>query len=74
MGFTRAMRYAKYPGGRKITPDGDLVAPQRWADRQKREAALAFKEKWDAVRADPVYQERKAAHEARPRPADCGEA
>ena len=73
MGFTRAMRYAKYPGGRKITPDGDLVAPQRWADPQKREAALLFKAKWDAVREDPVYQARKAAHEARPRPADCAE-
>jgi hypothetical protein len=65
------MRYAKYPGGRKLTPDGDPVEPQRWADGQKREATLVFKARWDAVRADPVYQERKAAHEARTRPADC---
>ena len=71
MGFTRAMRYAKYPGGRKLTPDGDPVEPQRWADAAKREAALVFKARWDAVRADPVYQQRKAAHEARERPADC---
>lgn len=73
MGYTRAMRYAKYPGGTKITPDGDLVEPQRWADPAKRDAALLFKAKWDAVRADAVYQERKAAHAARPRPADCDE-
>jgi len=71
MGFTRAMRYAQFPGGRKVTPDGDLVEPQRWADPRKREVALLFKSRWDAVREDPVYRERKAAHEARPRPADC---
>jgi len=73
MGFTRSMRYAKYPGGRKITPDGEPVRPQRWADAAKHEGALLFKAKWDAVGADPVYQERKAAHQARPRPADCDE-
>lgn len=64
MGFTRAMRYARYPGGRKITPDGDLVEPRRWADADKRAAAQVFKATWDAIRADPVYQERKAAHMA----------
>jgi hypothetical protein len=47
------------------------VAPEEWADAAKREAALLFKERWDAVRADPAYRERKAAHEARPRPPDC---
>ena len=64
MGFTRAMRYAKYPGGRKLTPDGELVEPQQWADAEKHAAAQVFKAKWDAVRADPVYQERKAAHQS----------
>ena len=64
MGFTRAMRYAKYPSGRKLTPDGELVAPQTWADPAKREAALVFKAAWDAVRADPAYQAARAAHEA----------
>ena len=73
MGFTRAMRYAKFPGGRKLDPDGTPREPRQWADAGKREAALVFKAKWDAVRADPVYQERRAAHEARPRPADCDE-
>ena len=71
MGYTRSMRYAKYPGGRKITPDGDPVEPQQWADADKREGAVIYKAKWDAVREDPVYQERKAAHEVRPRPDDC---
>ncbi len=74
MGYTRAMRYAKYPGGTKLTPDGEIVEPQTWADAGKREAALVFKARWDTVRADPVYQEQKAAHEARPHPADCDEA
>ena len=70
MGFTRAMRYAKFPGGRKLDPDGTPREPQCWTDPEKREAALVFKAKWDAVRADPVYQERKAAHQDRIRPAD----
>lgn len=65
MGFTRAMRYAKYPGGRKYAGDGTEHSPQRWADETKREAALVFKAHWDAVREDPLYQECKAEHQAR---------
>jgi hypothetical protein len=61
MGWTRAMRYAKYPSGRKLTPDGEAVEPQAWADPAKREAALLFKAAYDAVRADPAYQEALAA-------------
>lgn len=72
MGFTRAMRYAKYPSGRKITPDGDLVEPQQWADAEKHAAAQVFKAKWDAVREDPVYQARKATHQARTIPSGDG--
>jgi hypothetical protein len=45
MGYTRAMRYAKYPGGRKRDAGGTEREPQRWADEAKREAALIFKEK-----------------------------
>ena len=63
MGFTRAMRYAKYPGGKKVI-GGAPVAPQKWADAEKRKAALLFKEKWDAVRADPAYQRLKQQHVA----------
>lgn len=55
MGFTRAMRYAKYPGGRKYDDDGEQREPQTWADPQKREAAVIFREAWDALREDPVY-------------------
>ena len=71
MGYTRAMRYAKYPGGRKRDADGTEREPQRWAAPEKREAALIFKKKWDAAKADPGYQRLRAAHEARARPADC---
>ncbi len=72
MGFTRSMRYAKYPSGRKLTPDGEPVEPQRWADPAKREAAETFKAAWDGVREDPNYQRLRAAHQARERPEDCG--
>jgi hypothetical protein len=65
MGYTRAMRYAKYPGGRKREPDGAEREPLQWADPEKREAALAFKAYWDAARADPTYQRLKAEHRAR---------
>ncbi len=71
MGFTRAMRYAKYPGGRKYDEAGAERAPERWADAGKRAAALVFKEKWDAARADPTYQRLKDAHQHRERPTDC---
>ncbi|MDS0473582.1 DUF4385 domain-containing protein [Natrinema sp. 1APR25-10V2] len=61
MGYTRAMRYAKYPGGRKYD-DGDEREPQRWADPDKRAAALVFEKYWDRVREDEVYQRAKARH------------
>ena len=31
MGFTRAMRYAKYPGGQKYDGDGTEREPEQWA-------------------------------------------
>lgn len=65
MGWTRAMRYAKYPGGRKMDAHGVPVEPQTWADPQKREAALIFKAHLDAVLADPLYRTRRAEHAAR---------
>ena len=71
MGWTRAMRYAKYPGGRKKGSDGKPVEPQQWADASKREAALLFKDRWDAIRDDPIYQKRKVIHQERNRPDDC---
>ena len=40
MGYTRAMRYARYPGGQKYDEDGTEREPTFWADHDKREAAL----------------------------------
>ena len=71
MGFTRAMRYAKYPGGCKYDEDGAEREPDRWADAGKRAAALVFKARWDAAREDPTYRRLKDAHQQRERPNDC---
>ncbi|NUB90526.1 DUF4385 domain-containing protein [Haloterrigena sp. SYSU A121-1] len=65
MGYTRAMRYAKYPGGRKYEGSGDEREPQRWADREKRAAALVFERYWERVREDDAYQRAKDAHRER---------
>ncbi|PEN14304.1 hypothetical protein CRI94_04505 [Longibacter salinarum] len=62
MGFTRAMRYAKYPGGKKYDDDGEKREPQEWADPDKREAAVIFRQAWQEVREDDLYQERKQRH------------
>jgi hypothetical protein len=62
MGFTRAMRYAKYPGGKKYDGDGTKRDPQEWADPKKREAAILFRNAWQEVREDPVYQRLKDHH------------
>jgi len=59
MGWTRAMRYAKYPGGKKYeADDGERVErePQRWYDEEKREIALIYKRYLDRVRADEAYE------------------
>jgi hypothetical protein len=63
MGFTRAMRYAKYPGGRKYDDDGTERSPQQWADPEKRAAAVVFRDAWQALTDDPAYQQAKAQHE-----------
>ncbi|ADB59296.1 conserved hypothetical protein [Haloterrigena turkmenica DSM 5511] len=69
MGYTRAMRYAKYPGGRKYDEDGEERRPQRWADREKRAAALAFERYWERVREDDAYRRAKESHRDRRRTA-----
>jgi hypothetical protein len=61
MGYTRAMRYAKYPGGQKYE-DGEEREPQEWYDEEKREIALAFEAKWERVREDDEYQRLKDEH------------
>jgi hypothetical protein len=62
MGYTRAMRYARYPGGQKYE-DGEEREPMHWADGDKREAALVYEAWLENVRADERYQRRKAHHE-----------
>ena len=62
MGYTRAMRYAKYPGGTKYDDDGEELEPERWADEDKRESALVFEKYWERVREDERYQEANERH------------
>ena len=62
MGFTRAMRYAKYPGGQKHDEDGTERDPEQWADADKRAAAVVFRDAWQAVTDDPDYQRLKQHH------------
>jgi len=59
MGYTRAMRYARYPGGRKYDEDGDEREPVCWADPEKRRAALVFDHVRRRVEEDESYQQRK---------------
>lgn len=61
MGYTRAMRYARYLGGMKYV-DGEEREPEEWADPGKRESALRFEEYLGRVREDEAYEEAKAAH------------
>ena len=65
MGYTRAMRYAKYPGGKKYDDDGTERDPEQWADPDKREAALVFEEHLEVVREDETYQQMKEQHRER---------
>ncbi len=61
MGYTRARRYANYPGGRKYDSDGDIN--ERDIDQQKAESAAIFKARWDEIRQDADYLRRKKAHQ-----------
>ncbi|WP_435333826.1 DUF4385 family protein [Haloarchaeobius sp. TZWWS8] len=61
MGYTRAMRYAKYPGGRKYV-DGEEREPVYWADSDKREAALVYQAYLKKVTDDETYQRMNARH------------
>jgi hypothetical protein len=62
MGYTRAMRYARYPGGRKYDEDGEEREPTRWADHDKREAALVYRLWWDRVEDDDTYVGLRETH------------
>ena len=62
MGYTRARRYANHPGGRKYKPGTREVLPFS-EDKLKGAAALIFREKWDAVKADAEYVRLLGEHE-----------
>ena len=64
MGYTRAMRYARYPGGRKYE-DGTEQEPIRWADVDKRDAALVFEVWLRRVEDDDRYRRLEARHRER---------
>jgi hypothetical protein len=63
MGFTRAMRYAKYPGGQKYDDDGTERTPEEWAAPEKRAAAVVFRDAWQELTDDPEYQRLKDRHQ-----------
>lgn len=60
MGYTRARRYAKYPGGRKrdSAPADDL-------DEDKQRSAQVFHEAWRRVANDPEYVRLKREFQRR---------
>ena len=64
MGYTRARRYANHAGGRKYAPGTREVLPFQ-EDTVKAEAAAVFREKWEAVKADPEYQQLVELHRRR---------
>lgn len=70
MGFTRSMRYAKYPGGKKYDDDGNTRQAHgpdttgEWASISKREAAKTFKQAWDKAREDARYKRLKQLHKS----------
>lgn len=61
MGYTRAMRYAKYPGGKKYK-DGEEREPEEWADSEKRRAAVVFEEAWKEARQNEEYRRMREEH------------
>jgi len=69
MGWTRALRYAKYPGGRKYERDEDGTRverePQEWYDGEKYEISQVYREYLDCVREDGTYREHKRRHRER---------
>lgn len=61
MGYTRARRYTNYKGGRKYNEDRSIK--ERQIDPEKAESAAIFKKRWDEIREDEDYLQRKRAHQ-----------
>jgi len=64
MGWTRALRYAKYPGGRKYDDGGEQREPQEWYDEEKYAIAQVYREHLDAVNDDETYRRMKESWRA----------
>ncbi|NED96703.1 DUF4385 domain-containing protein [Phytoactinopolyspora alkaliphila] len=77
MGYTRARRYARHPGGRKydgpVPPDkkghsgahGRAELPLGPEDEVKAESARIFERRWKQAEANPTYTRWKAEHRSR---------
>ena len=65
MGWTRALRYAKYPGGRKRDSEGNEREPQQWYDEEKHEISQVYREHLDRVREDEAYGGARERHRDR---------
>ncbi|WP_372912929.1 DUF4385 family protein [Salinigranum sp.] len=61
MGWTRSLRYAKYPGGKKYEDDGTESEPQQWYDEEKYELSQVYRSSLDRVEADDAYTDQRAA-------------
>lgn len=68
MAYTRARRYARYPGGRKKDAEGRLRQPSN-ADAEKARIAEHYREMLDQVRDDQAYQRAKRDYQRRLRSA-----
>lgn len=64
MGYTRARRYARYPGGRKKDADGSPRQPGN-ADPEKARIAERYQVALDAVRSDDAYLRAKRDYQRR---------
>jgi hypothetical protein len=69
MGWTRALRYAKYLGRRKYErdADGDRVErePDQWYDEEKHAVAQVYREYLDCVREDTTHRRLRDDHRER---------
>lgn len=61
MGYTRARRYANHRSGRKYDRETGELLPLD-PDPEKAASAEIFYEVWQAIRSDPEYRRRLAAH------------
>lgn len=61
MGYTRAMRYANYKGGKKYDKDNDYTQLEHGTgEAAKAESAAIFYSKWKATEANGTYTRLKS--------------